>query len=227
MKHTQYHYLYFLETLSNQIQNGQLHQGDPLPPESAMAKALSLPKRELRGILQSLEMMGICSAPDSGTLSLSGEVSEGMQALLHVIFLLHEVSPFEVCEMRRAMELSAYPMAFSRRDQLDLDALKLLLDRIQWGNRLDSIRADEESHLWLITASGNRLMEYVMRAVHGVCSEQVNLILSDGAEGLHQKQAEVHGKLYKSFILEDAEMGLEAIRTHYDTIEQMLKDLGK
>lgn len=124
--------------------------------------------------------------------------------------------------MRRSMELSAFPMAYARRDHLDLDELKNLLDEFRYGNGLDSIRADEEMHRWLIRASGNRLMECVTQGIWGICSAQINLILSDGTEELRKVQASIHERFYKSFLIGDLRMGLDAVREHYDTIEQAL-----
>lgn len=86
----------------------------------------------------------------------------------------------------------------------------------------DSIRADEEMHRWLIRASGNRLMECVTQGIWGICSAQINLILSDGTEELRKVQASIHERFYKSFLIGDLRMGLDAVREHYDTIEQAL-----
>ncbi|MGN1403912.1 MAG: FCD domain-containing protein, partial [Ruminococcus sp.] len=118
----------------------------------------------------------------------------------------------------------ALPMAFARREQLDIPELKNLLDQIQCGSILDNIRADEASHMWLMAASGNHLMECVMQAIWEICSTQVNLILSGGTESIRQKLAAVHTQLYKSFAVGDLEMGMNAIDLHYQIIEQVLEE---
>ena len=208
MKNQQYHYLCLIEELRKRLQNGQLHAGDVLPSEQEWAEALSIKKRDVRPILKNLEMTGVLSCSKEGEM----------------MFLIQKISPYEVCQMRRAMELSAFPMVFARRERLDLDELKNLLDEFRYGNGLDSIRADEEMHRWLIKASGNRLMECVMQGIWDICSAQINLILSDSTEKLRQKQATIHEKIYKSLMIGDLKMGMGALQTHYDIIEQALAD---
>ncbi len=55
----------------------------------------------------------------------------------------------------------------------------------------------------------------------------MNLLLSDGMEDLRQKQKSAHEKLYKSFILNDMEMGLEAIHAHYLALEESLNHIAQ
>ena len=66
------------------------------------------------------------------------------------------------------------------------------------------------------------LMECVTQGIWGICSAQINLILSDGTEELRKVQASIHERFYKSFLIGDLRMGLDAVREHYDTIEQAL-----
>ena len=222
MKNQQYQYLCLVEELRKRLQDGELQSGSAIPSEAELAKALSLSKREVRPLLKNLEIAGILSGSRDGTYTLAKEMSDSMRELMHVMFLVQNISPFEVCQMRRSMDLSAFPMAYARRDHLDLDELKNLLDEFRYGNGLDSIRADEEMHRWLIRASGNRLMECVTQGIWGICSAQINLILSDGTEELRKVQASIHERFYKSFLIGDLRMGLDAVREHYDTIEQAL-----
>lgn len=224
MKNQQYQYLCLIEELRKQLQDGVLRAGGAIPEEQELAKSLSISRREVRQILQSLEMAGIINTEKDGKKRLAGDMKDSMRELMHLFFLLQQVSPYEVCQMRRSMEISAFPMAFARRDHLDLDELKNLLDEFRYGNALDSIRADEEMHRWLIHASGNRLMECVTQGIWGICSAQINLILSDGTEELRKVQARIHERFYKSFTIGDLKMGMDAVREHYDIIEQALAD---
>ena len=43
-------------------------------------------------------------------------------------------------------------------------------------------------------------------------------------EKLRQKQATIHEKIYKSLMIGDLKMGMGALQTHYDIIEQALAD---
>ena len=118
MKNQQYQYLCLVEELRKRLQDGELQSGSAIPSEAELAKALSLSKREVRPLLKNLEIAGILSGSRDGTYTLAKEMSDSMRELMHVMFLVQNISPFEVCQMRRSMELSAFPMAYARRDHL-------------------------------------------------------------------------------------------------------------
>lgn len=225
MRNRQFSYLCLLDEITRKLQNGQLHQGDSISSEAELAKELRLSRGAVRDAVRDLNTMGILAPSKEGGYRLMGNMSESMSKSLHVLLLLKEVSPVEVCQMRRAMEITALPLAFARREQLDILELKNYLDQIQCGNILENIRADEATHMWLMEATGNHLMESVMQAIWEICSTQVNLMLSGGTEVVRQKLADVHTQLYKSFALGDMEMGLDAIDQHYEIIEDVVTDL--
>ena len=62
---------------------------------------------------------------------LVGNVSEILSNLLHVMLLLQKISPIEVCQLRCAVDTAAYPLAFARRDELDLEELREQLEQMQ------------------------------------------------------------------------------------------------
>lgn len=210
------------EELIGSIQHGKLQQESIIPTEAALAKEMKMNRLAVRRAVQHFQMMGILEQDAEKNYRLTGNVTDRLQETLHIILLLKHILPEEVCQVRRMMDQEALRLAFARRDQLDLDALKHLLERIWYGNVLDSIEADEASHIWLMEASGNQLMKNIMQSVWAICSTQMNLLLADGTEELHQKQKLVHEQLYKSLLRGDLEMGLEAVQVHYDTIEACL-----
>lgn len=93
MKNQQYHYLCLIEELRKRLQNGQLHAGDVLPSEQEWAEALSIKKRDVRPILKNLEMTGVLSCSKEGEMTLSKDMSDSMEELLHVMFLIQKFHP--------------------------------------------------------------------------------------------------------------------------------------
>lgn len=225
MREEQAAYRCIVEELAKQICSGTLCQDAPLSSVSVIAKELSLRKRTVRSVIKSLKTMGVVETRKGKGDFLVGNVSEILSNLLHVMLLLQKISPIEVCQLRCAVDTAAYPLAFARRDELDLEELRELLEQIQLGSLLDIIAADQKSHQWLMKASGNQLMIFMMDSVWEICSTQMNLILCDGTEELHQKQKNTHEMLYKSFLMNDMQMGLRAIQLHYEEIKQVIKRL--
>ncbi|MGN1404091.1 MAG: GntR family transcriptional regulator, partial [Ruminococcus sp.] len=109
MRNRQFSYLCLLDEITRKLQNGQLHQGDPISSEAELAKELRLSKRAVREAVRDLNTMGILASSKEAGNVLEGHMSESMSKSLHALLLLKEVSPFEVCQMRRSMELTAMP----------------------------------------------------------------------------------------------------------------------
>ena len=97
MKNQQYQYLCLVEELRKRLQDGELQSGSAIPSEAELAKALSLSKREVRPLLKNLEIAGILSGSRDGTYTLAKEMSDSMRELMHVMFLVQNISPYEDC----------------------------------------------------------------------------------------------------------------------------------
>lgn len=223
----QFDYERLSEELVRLIQKGELHGGDPIASDAEISKQIGIRRKNVKKAIGHLQATGVLERKNGTELCLAEDASHALSQTLHILLLLKNVSPLEVCQMRRMMDTTALKLAFERLAQLNLEELQDYLDQIQFGNVLNSIRADEQTHLWLMEASGNQLMVSVMQAVWAICSTQMNLLLTDGTEELHRKQAVVHEQLYKSFLREDLKLGLEAIQVHYDTIEEHLRNCSR
>ncbi len=207
------------------ISAGKLHHGNMLPPVSETAKNLGLSRRDVHEVYCHLSYIGMLEYRKGKGFFLTGDVTDSLRGYLRVLMMLHQLSPYDVCEMRRTMELAALPLAFERWEELKLEHLEKYLEQMQCSNLLDAIEADEKSHLWLMRASGNRLMECVMESVWEICAIQVNLILSDGEAELRDVQKKVHEKFYKGFLHRNLEQASEAVREHYATTKTALQKL--
>ncbi len=219
-------FINYMEELSVQLENGQLRPGDSIPSESEIAKHMNMSRRDARDALHTLQMVGILAKSRSEKryiLSEMGDFSKPLEKLVHIMLMMYRISPFEVCQLRRSLDLSAYPLAFRRREQLDLEELKGYMDIIECGNALYALQADKDFHMWLVCASGNQLMQVVLQSIWQVCSVQMNLVLADGLEEMHIAQVQTHMQMYKSFLRGDQAMGLAAIQSHYDTVEKVLQ----
>ncbi len=160
-------YQQIVEEIIRGMSKGTLHQGDLIPPASVLAKELSLRKQDVKRAIRNLKTMGILETREKNRTYLVGNITDNLCESMHVMLMLKKISPYEICQMRCAMEITAFPLAFERKEKLDLEELKALLDQIHLGTVLESIRADEQSHMWLIKSSGNHLMECVMRSIWG------------------------------------------------------------
>ncbi|WP_299651123.1 FadR/GntR family transcriptional regulator [uncultured Jannaschia sp.] len=152
-------YLGVAETLAARIEAGEYPAGHRMPPERDLAQTLDVSRAVLREALLALEIMryveirlgsGVYVLPKHQRVRTHG-----------ALVTLEEVGPYEVLEVRRAIEgLSAYQAA-ERANSDQLDELTRVLDRM--AERLDDVPmfdlADEEFHMLIARATGNSLIE--------------------------------------------------------------------
>ncbi len=225
MRNRYYEFINVMEELSEKLQNGQIKPGDIMPTDAELAKEMGISRKCARDVMDVLYRIGVIETTREKENVLSSDFSNGLNELLHLMLLVKQISPFDVCELRRSLDLTAYSLAYRRREELDLEELKNYMDIIQYGNALHALQADKDFHMWLIEASENRLMMIIMHAIWRICSTQMNLVLSDGLEAMRIKQSRTHERIYKSFLLGDRDMGMKAIQEHYDIVEKALQNI--
>ncbi len=207
------------------ILTDKLHQGEVLPSASTMAKKLSLSRRSVREVYLHLSYVGMLDHSRGNNFYLVGDVADGFRGYLRVLLVMRQISPYHVCDVRCMMDLSALKLAFERWEQLDIEQLGEYIEQMQYGNLLESIDADEKTHLWLIYASGNQLMSCMIESIWDICGTQVNLILTGGEEELCSVLKKIHERLYKGFLHRNYEQAFSAIQEHYAVIKKALQEL--
>jgi len=161
--------------LREAILNGHFGQGDKLPAETELAQQFGVSRPTVREALGALvssglirKIPGVAGGSFVNTVtpdSLSQMLSESMDTIVRIGALDID----EITEVRRVLEVPAAQWAARNRTEKDLEVMKEVVET-QKSTTIDDPEIptyDLRFHTTIGRASGNRLLEAFIAAVHG------------------------------------------------------------
>ena len=161
------------EQIAEKVRSGELRLGDKLPPERELAVHMQISRPTLREAVRVLVGAGVVEVRrgPGGGIFVAGEVVPVELVRARSSLRLSEVH--DVLEARRLVEPGAAQLAAQRGGEADLgacersiDAMRAIVDR---GYRAEDedrfLQLDMQFHLALARASGNPVVEALMRTL--------------------------------------------------------------
>jgi GntR family transcriptional regulator, transcriptional repressor for pyruvate dehydrogenase complex len=130
--------------------------------------------------------------------------------------------------MRRIMETQAAAIAALRRDEADLEKMKLALDQFEitlTNPEAVGDLADVNFHKHLIEATKNRFMIQVMENIDDLYRKAIAFSLKKNV-GLPAKREQVfqeHMSIFTAIKEQDEERAAKAMRVHLENVTKKLK----
>ena len=209
--------------LREAILNGHFAQGDKLPAETELASQFGVSRPTVREALGALvtsglirKIPGVTGGSFVNTVtpdSLSQMLSESMDTIVRIGAL----SIDEITEVRRVLEIPAAQWAARNRTQADLDEMKRVVE-IQKKTTIDDPDIpsyDLRFHTTIGRASGNRLLEAFIAAVHDATHPAQFL---DVTKEVARKTVRQHIAIVGAIEANDPGMAGEAMREHLDFV---------
>ena len=209
--------------LREAILEGHFAQGEKLPAETELAQQFGVSRPTVREALGALvssglirKIPGVAGGSFVNTVtpdSLSQMLSESMDTIVRIGAL----SIDEITEVRRVLEIPAAQWAARNRSQADIDEMKRVVE-IQKTTTIDDPDIptyDLRFHTTVGRASGNRLLEAFIAAVHDATHPAQFL---DVTTVVAQKTVRQHIAIVKAIEAGDPAMAGEAMRKHLDFV---------
>ena len=209
--------------LREAILTGQFAQGEKLPAETELAQQFGVSRPTVREALGALvssglirKIPGVAGGSFVNTVtpdSLSQMLSESMDTIVRIGAL----SIDEITEVRRVLEIPAAQWAARNRTQSDIDEMRRIVE-IQKSTTIDDPDIpsyDLRFHTTVGRASGNRLLEAFIAAVHDATHPAQFL---DVTPEVAQKTVRQHIGIVKAIEGSDPGLAGEAMREHLDFV---------
>jgi GntR family transcriptional repressor for pyruvate dehydrogenase complex len=158
------------------LSQGLLTPGTKLPPERELATRFGVARSSLRPALKVLEIMGVITQKVGDGSYLNQDASRVLAVPMEFLFLLDDISPHELTEMRLMIEPALAAKAAERANAQDIALLKQSIADFE-SSRRDQFRlvaSDLLFHRTIFQASGNRLAERLFHTIHRA---MVNMIM--------------------------------------------------
>ncbi|MBV2361540.1 FCD domain-containing protein [Thalassococcus sp. CAU 1522] len=160
------------------ILEGSLRSGEPLLSEREMAERLQVSRPTLRQSLKLLEERGLIVSGPDGSKSVARLAVGLIDPLMALIATRPDISD-NYLELRATLERMAATLAATRATDVDRDALRACVARIEAAHGLADPAAEAEAdldlHVTVYEACHNAVLLQIMRALIGMLRQGVFL----------------------------------------------------
>ncbi|MEP1448309.1 MAG: FadR/GntR family transcriptional regulator [Paraglaciecola sp.] len=212
---TQRLYIKIAEQLRGLIEKGVYQPGDRFPAERALAEKLGVSRPTIREAMIALEISGIIEIRTGSGIYVSDK------PILPALQLMDSgIGPFEILEMRSALEPEICALAAQRVTDEQIQRLNQIIKAMQEEEKQPNAceKADGEFHLLIAEASQNSAMYQSVKWLWDLRNQSV---LSDAflkkirEEGVHPS-IEDHKNIAKALAKRNPEMARLAMKNHID-----------
>ena len=161
--------------LVDHINEKQLKSGDKLPSEIRIGSELKVSRGVVREAYHSLQTAGIIEISNGRSPSVGKLKNEAFTQLLCHALSTEQVSPYQVLELRCAVEVHAAELAASNRTEGHVKGLQKEVEGMR-QTLLDHgrfVRHDVRFHEIIGKATSNRLFEIISESLRGALEDSV------------------------------------------------------
>jgi len=208
--------------LAERISDGHWAQGQKLPSEPELCRALHIGRSTLREALKALGFVGMVRVrPGQGTY-----VADGHPALLGRILsrglLQTEKDLEDLWETRTTLETKLVTLAAKRAGQEDLDALEGILNQmhscLDQGERFTDL--DLQFHFVIASSSKNRMLQELLVPIRSMMREWMEK--SHQLPGKMENALREHRRILDAIHQRDPEKARKAMEEHLITFQRAL-----
>ena len=215
-------------SLSERIQWRELRPGDKLPTEAEIMRAYGVSRTVVREAISRLQAGGLVDTRHGiGTFVLDARVNGPLKLALPELATIRDV--LEVLELRISLETESAALAATRRNSLQLAAMRRALDEFATcvDREEDAVRPDYEFHRQVALASGNRYLADLMGELGPAHIPRTRINTAqfqreEGADYLRRVNRE-HEDIFAAIERSDPEAARAAMRTHLGNSRERLK----
>lgn len=215
-----------IEHIKNEIWQGSLKRGERLPPERELAETLGVSRNSVREAIRTLGLMGFVSSTQGAGNFVTCDIEQNLRESLRMMVLLGETNYLQISQLRRGLEGENARLAADRLTPKQAARLRELVRLMQEEPDAQKASAyDQEFHVLLCEASGNRLIKALFGAMLSTINDFISTmyvrIVADPvqADALHN----AHQRLSDALAAHDVEGAGEAIQSHFEVVDASIR----
>lgn len=214
------------KAIEERILAGDFRPPDLLPPERVLSEQFNVSRTVVREAIKALEHTGLVEARQGrGVVVL--RPSEGHVAESILRFVKLENSPqWALYELRSILETEAAALAAQRRDDVDLEVLGSLIDRMTAKVDLpfEYVELDLEFHRALLKAAHNPLFNVVLEPFRAALyeSRQVGATVPQAPT----RSVSSHRRIYEAIVAQDPDQARMEVKEHFEKVAEFLAEAG-
>jgi GntR family transcriptional repressor for pyruvate dehydrogenase complex len=158
-----------VDKITNSIINGELSDGELLPPENQLCEVFGISRSILREAIRVLVSKGLVEVKQGhGTFVRLPKIEVPEEAVRNFL-MTNKLSLLQLMEVRTPIEVEVARLAAERREEKHLDSMEKSFQIMSTdSNSVEEYAdADEAFHKAIIDASGNPLFGIMIRSIMG------------------------------------------------------------
>ena len=215
-----------IEKIKAMITSGALRAGDRLPREADLAASLGLSRSSLREAVKALELVNILDVRrGDGTYVTSLEPRLLLEALTFITDFHRDDTVLEFLQVRRILEPAATAMAAERITEVEVAALRELLDGL--GPEPDTeelVRNDLEFHKRIVSCAGNSVLASLLESMSGTTT-RARIWRGLTQAGTTQRTLAEHRAILDALATHEPEIARSWATVHIAGVEQWLRSV--
>ena len=211
-----------IEHIKNEIWQGTLKRGERLPPERELAEALGVSRNSVREAIRTLGLMGFVSSTQGAGNFVTCDIEQNLRESFHMMLLMGETTYIQISQLRRGLESETARLAAERLTPKQAARLRELVQLMRAeGDPQKASRYDQEFHLLLCEAAGNRLIKSLFSAMLSTFNDFISTMYVRIVENPRQAEAlhSAHQRLADALTARDGAAAGQAMRAHFEVVD--------
>ncbi|MDF2840139.1 MAG: GntR family transcriptional regulator [Clostridia bacterium] len=208
-----------IDQIKDMIAEGTLKKGDKLPSERSLVEQLQVSRASIREALRALEVIGLIECKQGEGNYIKTNFEDNLLEPLSIMYRLEGSHPKEIWELRKIIEVEAIGLAAKRINDVQLRALKELLDSFNDDkDEVYNAEIDKQFHYKIAECSGNILIYNILRTVSVLVEDYIKDIRTIILTEQENKEVLIqqHKNMFLAIEKHSSSEGRKAMREHLD-----------
>jgi DNA-binding FadR family transcriptional regulator len=207
------------DRLLEYIESQRLKPNDLLPSETSLAGSFGVSRPVIREALKNLEGKGVIEIVNGKGALIRPIDSDPLRQFFRRAMTMERSTMLELMEVRKGLEVQAAVLAAQRRDEKDLQALKLIVEAM--GTNLGDLEAytrlDVEFHLRIAAASHNMILLYLVESIREALRSTIAAGLQSRGSLLQVAIIQhTHERLLQALVESNTQEAMQIMAQHFD-----------
>jgi len=205
------------------ITQNNLQPGDPIPPETTLARTLGVSRNSVREAVKSLESLGLLETRRGiGVCVKSFSINQVLDTL-HIARMDDLAELADLLELREVLETGMIAKAIDRVSLPAIEELRAILGRMRAKAEAGSPFAEEDRalHATLLRDTENRTLLTLLDLFWHLFSRTAGY--ADLTDDFPMQTYEDHVAIVDAVVAKDASRAREALAAHYSGIDARLR----
>ena len=193
-------YEQIIDKLIQLVTDGTLKPNDKVYSENRMSLSLGVQRSQVREVYTGLEILGILEGRRGEGTFFKPSHNPITFKVLFLMMLMEESSIEDITQARKIFEMGAAELAAQNRTEEDIKELERCLEVMRTSkDPKEVIEADNTFHFTIGKASGNEIINNMMKIISGsistIVDENWHNIMQKNQKDIHSNSIEQHADI--------------------------------